>query len=162
MCVIESGKFGDPSAVSDYRSELLGDAFVERITWGDLPDPQRPAADPIAGRGYIWFRFWLPADDQVVERYYDAQGRLIGTQVDVCGPIGCDQNGCRADDLILDIWITPDGGVTIHNEEAFERAIVTGELEPSQVERAETHVRRLTAAIARQRFPAASGAQLAD
>jgi predicted RNA-binding protein associated with RNAse of E/G family len=151
--MIESGKFGDPSTVRDYRSELLGDVYIERIIWGDLSLQQQLPGDGIAGPGFIWFRFWLLSDDQVVERYYDAQGQLVGTQIDVCGPLMCNQDGCRANDLILDIRISPDGGVTVHNEDAFEQAIHSGSLEPALIERAETHVRRLTAAIARGRFP---------
>ena len=126
MQMIESGKFGDPSVVRDYRSELLGDVYVERIIWGELPAPRRLSGHIIADRGFIWFRFWLLSDDQVIERYYDAQGRLIGTQIDVCGPLLCNQDGCRTEDLILDIRISPDGGVTVHNEDAFERAVLIG------------------------------------
>ncbi len=153
MQIIESGKFGDPSAVRDYRSELLGDVFIERIIWGEPPASQWRSDHVVTEHGFIWFRFWLLSDDQVIERYYDAQGRLLGTQIDVCGPLMCNQDGCRTDDLILDIWISHDGGVTVHNENAFENAVRSGDLEPAQVERAETHVRRLTAAISRGRFP---------
>jgi predicted RNA-binding protein associated with RNAse of E/G family len=145
--------FGDPSALRDYRSEQLGDILIERIIWDELPVPRRLAGEIVAGRGFVWFRFWLPGEDQVVERYYDDQGRLIGTQIDVCTSLICDEHGWHAEDLILDIWISPDERVTIHNEDAFDRAVLLGELDSAQAARAERHVRQLTTAIARQRFP---------
>ena len=150
---IKSGEFGDPAAVSDYRSEQLGDILVERIIWGEQPNPRGLAGDTVADSGYVWYRFWLPGEDQVVERYYDDQGRLIGTQIDVCTTLHLDERGWRAEDLILDIWISPDERVTVHNEDAFDRAVLLGELDSAQAARAERHVRQLTAAIARGRFP---------
>jgi predicted RNA-binding protein associated with RNAse of E/G family len=151
--LIQSGVFGDPAALRDYRSEQLGDILVERIIWDGQPNPGRLAGDIVADDGHIWFRFWLPGEDQVVERYYDDQGRLIGTQIDVCTSLCYDERGWRAEDLIFDIWISPDEQVTVHNEAAFDQAVLLGELDPAQAERAERHLRRLTAAIALRRFP---------
>jgi predicted RNA-binding protein associated with RNAse of E/G family len=151
--MIESGWLGDPVAQSDYRREQLGDTLVERVVWGDLPHPWRKADQVVADHGFVWFRFWLAGDDQVVERYYDNRGSLIGTQIDICTSLICDTDGCCAGDLILDIWISSDGQVTVHNEDAFELAVLKGDIEASQAARAEDQVRRLTAAIARGRFP---------
>jgi predicted RNA-binding protein associated with RNAse of E/G family len=127
--------------------------LVERIVWCELPAPRRRWGVVIAGSGYVWFRFWLGGHNQVVERYYEPQGRLIGTQVDVCAPPTCDDAGCRAVDLLLDIWIAPDGRVTIYNEASFERAAAEGQLSAEQAAYAERRVRGLTGAIARGRFP---------
>jgi predicted RNA-binding protein associated with RNAse of E/G family len=56
-------------------------------------------------------------------------------------------------DLLLDIWISPDGRVTVRNETAFEAAVADGSLSIDEASWAEEHVRRLTAAIAQRRFP---------
>ncbi len=45
------------------------------------------------------------------------------------------------------------GRVTVHGEEEFERSVLLGELSPELAQRAEAHLRELTAAIARGRFP---------
>ena len=97
----------------------------------------------------------------MVERYYTPGGVLVGTQIDVCAPVVCDEAACSAVDLILDIWIDQAGRVTIHNEDAFEQAVLLGTLDLAQALFAEEHLRELTAAIARA-FPAASRAQLAS
>lgn len=150
---IISGNFGDPAVVRDYHAERLGDILVERIVWGELPAPRRLCGETVADTGFIWFRFWLSGHDQIVERYYDRDGRSIGAQIDICMPLSCDEDGCRTADLILDIWISSDGRVTVHNEDAFDRAVLLGDLDAIQAEHAEQQLRSLTAAIARNRFP---------
>lgn len=150
---VVTGALGDPAFVRDYRFELLGDVVVERAVWGELPAPRTLFGSVVADSGAIWFRFWLPQFDQVVERYYLPDGLSLGAHIDVCGPLQCDEHGCAADDYILDIWIDPQGRVTVHNEDEFDRAVLLGELTSEQAQRAEAHLRELTAAIARNRFP---------
>lgn len=150
---IRSGVFGDPAFVYAYRFELLGDALVERVIWKRLPEPRALFGEVVADTGAVWYRFWLPQHDQVVERYYLADGTPLGIHIDVCGPITCDESSCRADDYILDIRIDAAGRVTVHNEEEFERSALLGEMDPATAARAEAHLRELTAAIARGRFP---------
>lgn len=150
---ISTGVFGDPAVVESYRFETLGDVLVERVLWGELPSPRTLFGSVVAGSGAIWYRFWLPHYDQVVERYFLADGTALGTHIDVCGPLTCDEHGCSADDYILDIRMDPQGRVTVHNEDEFDRAVLVGELTGEQAQRAEAHLRDLTAAIARNRFP---------
>jgi predicted RNA-binding protein associated with RNAse of E/G family len=150
---IRSGEFGDATVIQDYRFERLGEVFVERVIWGISAPPQRRGEVVVSGPGYVWFRFWLLAHDQVLERYYGEQGQLIGTQIDVCMPPTGDESGWRVRDLYLDIWVTPDGRVTLSGEASFDQAAQQGWLSQQEVEYAEEHVRRLTAGIAQGRFP---------
>jgi predicted RNA-binding protein associated with RNAse of E/G family len=150
---IRSGVLGDPAFVHAYRFELLGDALVERVIWKQLPEPRSLFGSVVADSGAIWYRFWLPQHDQVVERYYRADGLPLGTHIDVCGPIQCGEAGCRAEDFILDTRIDQQGRVTVRNEEEFERSVLLGDLSPEVARQAEAHLRELTAAIARNRFP---------
>lgn len=150
---ISAGVLGDPAFVENYRLELLGDVLVERVVWKDLPTPRTLAGSVVADSGAIWFRFWLPRFDQVAERYYLPDGTPLGTHIDVCGPLTCDEDGCAADDYVLDIWIDSQGRVTVHNEDEFDRAVLVGELSAEEANRAEMHLRDLTASIARNRFP---------
>lgn len=151
--LIVSGQFDPPRPIRDYRAELLGDVWVERAIWGRMDVPFRCRGIVVADADYIWFRFWLPAHDQVVERYYDPKGVLVGTQIDVCMALACSADACRATDLLLDIWIDPMGQVTVDGEDAFEEAVRLGLFSASQSHHAEAHLRDLTAAIARRRFP---------
>lgn len=150
---IATGVFGDPDFVSDYHCELLGDVLVERVVWRGLASPRTLFGSLVASTGAVWFRFWLPRYDQVVERYFLSDGAPLGVHIDLCGPLRCDEQGCAADDYILDIRIDPQGRVTVHNEDEFERAVLLGELNEAQAQQAEGHLRELTAAIARNRFP---------
>ena len=150
---IRSGLFGDPAATRGYRFERLGDVVVERVIWADLPAPRQRAGVVVADTGYVWYRFWLLPEGQVVERYFTSGGASVGTQIDLCAPIAWDDAGCSATDLVLDIWIDSSGRVTLHNEEQFEEAVVLGTLSSEQATLAEARLRGLTAAIARGRFP---------
>jgi len=150
---IRSGEFGDAAAIQDYRFERLGEILVERVIWGMSAPPQRRDGVVVCGPGYVWFRFWVLSHNQVLERCYGAQGQLIGTQIDVCMPPTGDERGWRAKDLHLDIWVTPDGRVTLSGETTFDQAAQQGHLSHQEVEYAEDHVRRLTLGIAQGRFP---------
>jgi predicted RNA-binding protein associated with RNAse of E/G family len=154
---IRSGELGRPAegpdAVRDYRFERVGEALIERLIWGALSAPRTLAGVVIADAGYAWFRFWLPQHAQVIDRYYTAQGVLVGTKMDICMPLECDEQGCHTVDLLMDIWIRADGQVTIYDEDVFEDAVRVGTLSDMQIAHAEQHIRDLTGAIARGKFP---------
>ena len=150
---IRSGAFGEATASCCYRAEWLGDVYVERVIWNATIPPQRIGDQVVAADGYVWFRFWLPNEGHVVERYYEPSGELVGTRVHVCMPPACDEHGCQATDLLMDLWIETDGRVTLFDEIGFEEAVRLGALSPDEAAYAEQNVRRLTAGIARGRFP---------
>jgi predicted RNA-binding protein associated with RNAse of E/G family len=152
---IHSGDLGQPVAGDElaYKAERLGDVLIERVIWRQIADPRRLSGAIIADTGYIWFRFWLRARGQIVERYYKPDGTLIGTKADVSLPIECDEEGCRAGDLLLDVWISPDNQVFVYNEVAFDQAARQATLSEEQVKYGEGRVRDLTGAIARGKFP---------
>jgi predicted RNA-binding protein associated with RNAse of E/G family len=152
MAEICSGEFGDAKQVQDYRSEYLGEMLVERVIWGPDALGERNGTH-LVGPGFVSFRFWLPRYEQVVERYYAPDGTLLGTQIDLCMPLIVEDGRCCTRDLILDLWIAPDGRVVLHGEAAFEAAVRQNQLNPDEARYAEQHLRRLTAAIAQTRFP---------
>ena len=88
-----------------------------------------------------------------IERYYGEHGQLIGTQIDVCMPPTFDEGAWRAKDLHLDIWVAPDGRVTLSGETTFDEAAEQGQLSRDEVQYAEEQVRTLTTGIAQGRFP---------
>lgn len=149
---IRTGQFAGGN-VADYRFERLGEVFVERVIWAQDTPLRRIGGTVIAGPGYLCFRFWLPAYDQIVERYFSDDGVAAGTLLDVCTPLVCQLDSCSTTDLLLDLWIDPRGQVTLYKEAQFEEAVRSGLLESEQADLAERHVRELTAALARGRFP---------
>jgi predicted RNA-binding protein associated with RNAse of E/G family len=150
---IVSGDFGDAEGVDDYRFERLGEILVERVIWGVSAAPLQRNDVLVAGPGYIWFRFWVLPHNQVLERYYGHQGQLIGMQIDLCMPPVGAESGWRAKDLLLDIWVTPEGRVTLSGEARFEQAVQQGRLSREEAAYADAHVRRLTTGIAQGSFP---------
>jgi predicted RNA-binding protein associated with RNAse of E/G family len=153
MRLIRSGEWGTALDVAHYSMGLIDSLLIERAIWGSAPERSHAAPGLVASPGDIWYRFWLWRDDQIVEKYFDAQGQLLGTQVDLCMPMVVGEREWTTSDLLLDIWIAPDGRVTVRNEAAFEAAVADGLLSVEEARWAEEHVRRLTAAIAQHRFP---------
>ncbi len=153
MAEIRSGVFGDPAARANYRAEWLGDVLIERVVWALPAEPHRLGNTIIVGEDYVWFRFWLRHVGAVVERYFAPDGTQAGTRIRVCTLPVCDGAGCRVEDLLLFLWLAPDGQVTVHNEDAFEQVSREGQLAGELVRFAETQVRQLTAAVARGKFP---------
>ena len=149
---IVSGVLGKDGRMRDYRAVWLDDVFIERATWGP-GEPERLGSVVIADEGHVWVRFWLPEDDAVVTRFFDADLMPAGMYVDVTMPLLRREQGYETLDLYLSLWIMPDGRVTVLGEQEFERAVSDGTLAPGEVRWAEYHLRELTAKIARGIFP---------
>ncbi|HSN74144.1 MAG TPA: DUF402 domain-containing protein [Anaerolineae bacterium] len=155
MALIRSGEWQSLPGVADYLAGLIDDVLIERAVWAKSAEAVAIGGRALVGPGHIWYRFWLWRDDQIVERYFDAQGQALGTQVDLCMPLQIGERDWTARDLLLDIWISPQGQVTVGNEAAFEEAVRSGQLTEEEARWAEEHVRQLTGAISQRRFPPA-------
>ena len=153
--LIRSSEWRGLPGAAHYMAGLLDDLLVERVIWAEGAETRAAGGQIVAAPGHIWYRFWLWRDDQIVERYFDAAGQALGTQVDVCMPIEAGEQGWIARDLLLDIWIAPDGRVTVRREAEYEAALAAGQLSADEAGWAEPHLRRLTTAIAQRRFPPA-------
>jgi predicted RNA-binding protein associated with RNAse of E/G family len=153
--VIASGDWQRESTLVDYRYEWLNDMLVERATWtADAPQRQLGGVT-IAGPGYIWFRFWLPSGDRILEKYFDGTGQPIGIYARIGMALPQQGRSFSVVDLILGLWISADARVTVHNEAAFDQAVQAGAISPVEAEHAEHQIRELTTAIAVKRFPPA-------
>ena len=158
---IESGVWQTSPHMVDYRVEWPGDMLVERATW-TADAPARPLLTQSDGlletarAGYIWFRFWLPDDEQLVERYFDSSGEPLGTYIPICMPLERRGQSFATRELLLALWISADGDrVTVLNEDAFDAAVEAGALTPVESERAELRIRELTSAVVQKLFPPA-------
>lgn len=159
--IIESGEWQFDESLADYRAEWPGNMLVERATWGPnartVTTANLPGYEPsiIAAPNYIWFRFWLAEDDQVVERYFSPQGEPAGTYLPITMELQKHGRAFQTAALILGLWIAEDGRVTVLNEPEFDAAVAAGNINPVESERAELRIRALTGAIAQKRFPPA-------
>ncbi len=148
-----SGDWRADAAMTDYRAEWFNALLVERAAWtADAPEVELMDT-VIGGPGFVWFRFWLPDLDQLVEKYFTAAGDPIGFYLPVCRPLQRDDGAYRTSDLILAIWYNADKRVSVLREAEFDEAHRKQLLSTEEAERAEIRIRELTAAIFRDEFP---------
>lgn len=156
---MESGEWRRCAAMQDYRSEWLTDVLVERATWvGDVA--ARAVSQEIEGLdvvrpGYVWIRFWLRREGQVVEKYFTASGGPLGYYIPICMPIEQQGNRLTVEGLGLALWVDMTGRVTVLGEAAFDAAVETGEITPVAQEHAEQRIRELTTLTAQRQLPSA-------
>ncbi len=148
-----SGGWQNHREMTDYRAEWLSSLLVERANWRAESLPRAFGSAQIAGPGYVWFRFWLPEQDQVVEKYFDPSGRSVGMYVPVTEELERRGDLWRTVELVLALWIQPNGRVSVLREDDFDEAVAREILTPVAVERAERRIRELTTAIAQEQFP---------
>jgi predicted RNA-binding protein associated with RNAse of E/G family len=152
---IVSGEWRNKPYLTDYRVEWLSNMMVERVCWDAASPPQQIAGLVIAGPGYIWARFWLLEQAVLVEKYFDQQGQPIGYYLPICLPVQRRNNQLQAFPLYLALWSTPDGRLTVLDEDRFDEAAATGDLTPVETEHAEHQIREFTTALSRSTFPPA-------
>ena len=78
--------------------------------------------------GYVVFK----RGDRFIETFYDDRwynvfavydredGELKGWYCNICRPAEITASAVRCDDLALDIWVTPEGASSLHDEDEFE------------------------------------------
>lgn len=150
---LTSGGWQNHREMTDYRAEWLSSLLVERATWRDDSFPRSFGDAQIAGPGYVWFRFWLPEQDQVVEKYFDATGQAVGVYVPVTEQLERRGEVWRTVELVLALWILPNGRVSVLREDDFDEAVEREILTPVAAELAERRIRELTSAVAQKQFP---------
>lgn len=125
-----------------YPAQLVADKGSEillQARWG------RPPQD----LGYIL----LEPDDEWTERFYrdrwynifeirSAAGRLKGWYCNVCRPATLENGELRCVDLVLDLFVCPDGRLLRLDEEEFEGLALQGQ-DPRTYERARAAFREL-------------------
>lgn len=148
-----SGAWQNHGEMVGYRAEWLGSLLVERADWKEDSFPRSVDSVQIAGPGFVWFRFWLPEQNQVVEKYFDPSGSAVGIYVPVTEDLQRQGEVWRTVELVLAVWILPGGRVAVLREDDFDQAVAQEILTPVAVEHAERRIRELTTAIAQEQFP---------
>jgi predicted RNA-binding protein associated with RNAse of E/G family len=145
-----------------FRSFLLS-ATDEVIVTAHESAPSKPVeyrGQVVLDHGYwgVWFVFKDRPFD--VARVYRPDGTWTGYYVDVLEPVqwdGSDANTLQPIvDLFLDIWVAPDGGHVVLDEDEFQEAANLRLLTDLQVEHARRVLGQLVAAIETGAFPPAT------
>ena len=138
---------------TDYRVERLSDLLVERATWRESAPVRHICGTTVSAPGYIWFRFWLLRDGNVVEKYFDDEGRPVGMYAPVSMPFSAGEDGLGTIDLTLALWVANDGQVIVLNEDKFDHDVRNDFITPAQAAVAEDRIREMTLETARGQFP---------
>lgn len=152
-----SGTWREEEQLEDYRSEWLSNVLVERATWKASAQPVYLAEVvedvTIAAPGYVWLRFWLRDEEQVVDKYFDDEGKVVGFYIPVCMPFRQKGEGLQTQALAMAVWHDEEGKLTILGESEFESGQSEEVYAPVEIEHAEHRVRELTLGILNRTFP---------
>ncbi len=141
---------------------LLLDAKDDTIAVATALSPSKPVeylSEIVMDTGWwaVWFVFQGRPFD--IGRVYRPDGTWTGYYVDVLEPVrwkGSDPTTLEpAVDLFLDLWIAPDGGYLVLDEDEFEQAISLGHLKSEQIDHARGVLRELIQWTERGEFPPA-------
>lgn len=144
-------------------TSLLLEATDQMIVTAHETRPSKPLdyrGERVVDRGYwaVWFVFKDRSYD--VGRFYRPDGTWTGYYVNILEPVRWTGDDPRTlepiVDLFLDLWIAPDGGYLVLDEDEFQTAMARGYLGEAQVAHARGVLRDLTAALARGHFPPAA------
>ena len=156
---VHSGEWQHSADFLDYRAEWLSDVLVERATYAPnarVQNIQRVLDNTVIARDrFVWVRFWYRQNNQIFEKYFDAEQRAIGVYIPVCMPIEQNGSALRTVSLVLGLWIDRVGRVTVMGEDAFDAVVAMKKLSPVQIEQAEHRIRELTHLVHTKKFPPA-------
>lgn len=99
----------------------------------------------------IWFIFEGAWYD--LGKIYALSGELQGYYCDIIRPAKRTLEGLEIEDLILDLWVFPDGHWKVLDEEEFEEALRRGWLEEELAARARDELQKLLEDVISGRFP---------
>ena len=99
----------------------------------------------------IWFsstQYWFD-----VAAIYDPDKHFNGYYCDICTPIKRIPDGFTTTDLILDLWIFPNGQYRILDQEEYHQAVKKGWILEDQQKIVETELHRLIELVKAKKFP---------
>jgi predicted RNA-binding protein associated with RNAse of E/G family len=102
----------------------------------------------------IWFsstQYWFD-----VGAIYDRNKNFKGYYCDICTPIKRIPEGFNTTDLILDLWIFPNGQYRILDQEEYRQAVKKGWIPENQQKMVETELHRLIKLVKAKKFPSST------
>lgn len=144
-----------PDTVDIFRQEVLHDEEGLLVTRGSFKlsaslVAQAPWLQDLKYQA-IWFIFEGAWYD--LGKIYDASGLFKGYYCDIIRPAKRTSEGLEIEDLVLDLWVFPDGRWKVLDEGEFEEAIRRGWLELSIAARARRELEKLLEDVKSGRFP---------
>jgi predicted RNA-binding protein associated with RNAse of E/G family len=88
-----------------------------------------------------------------IMQFLDHAGQVLGVYTDIATPLQRTPDGYHLTDLCLDLWLTPEGRVSILDEEEFEQACRDGLIAPRLARTARLTLERLLGEIDAGIFP---------
>lgn len=107
-----------------WKQELLadaGDMIVSSFTFR-LKKPFSPFDIILIEDGYSGMMFDLMNEWYNVVKVFDKEDEFVGYYTDIRTPPERIENGYRAEDLFLDLWVYPDYSYHVLDEDEFEEA----------------------------------------
>lgn len=139
-----------------YVQRMVFDGEDVKITLAeeiDVPSKRvrgRLAMEP--GSDVVWFTF--PGAWHDIGRFYLTDHSFAGYYANILTPAVFGSGGEWATtDLFLDVWMSPDGQVTVLDEEQFLDAVQLGLIDATVAERALQEVQRIRDAAALGQWP---------
>ena len=157
---IHLARLGKPER--SYPEGLVDDNGRRVKTFSIVPEPASAhLSETFQGQGWILPGQRIHSVSKVlfyneffsIVDYHDPAGRTLGYYCDIVTPLRRSGADYFLTDLILDLWISPDGHATELDREEFEAALASG-LFPRQFERDALHtLARLKTEVEQGIFP---------
>ena len=144
-----------PDRVNYFEQQLLyKDKEVIVTTQGVTPSaPIIINGETVLGDNFnvIWFVFTGLWHD--IGKVYNLKNEWTGYYCDIILPVDCTTDKFEILDLILDLWISPDGTYEIQDEDEFETALENGIIDIELAEKARKALDNLINEVKSGYFP---------
>lgn len=87
--------------------------------------------------GTLSFGFFWTRRPYILYRITDPDGTVAGYRFDVVDDVRIADGGVSYRDLIIDVWVSPEGCIEIEDEDELAEAVGTGAVDPGVVAEAE-------------------------
>ena len=99
----------------------------------------------------IWFVFtdlWYD-----IGKIYNLDNEWTGYYCDIIMPVTRSETKFEIVDLFLDLWVSPEGGYAIQDEDEFEEAVNNGFISDNVIDKARSTLDFLIDEVSENRFP---------
>jgi predicted RNA-binding protein associated with RNAse of E/G family len=143
--------------VEVFTQRLLLDDSDVKVTFAEavpFDPPIRIHGDVAleAGSDAIWFTF--PDTWHDIGRFHLADGTFTGIYANILTPAVFLPDGVwETTDLYLDVWVTPEGELSVLDEDQLREALERGWVSEDQAARARTELEHIVSAAEQGRWP---------
>ena len=145
-----------PNRVLERYDEVvadLGDVIVAKAKFEGMLAPLRVNGVEVIRNGYTMLYFAFVGKNYDILKVYDERGNFKGLYVDVLAYTKRDGNTLEMLDLLLDIFIFPDGEAFLLDEDELEMALNYGLIDRETFDFAYSVVREILEKVEHGEFP---------